>query len=366
MAGDAAQVIDAPSRLVFSADTSPEDALAQLGEARAVDIQFDVFKDGRGFSLAAILRERGYKGELRATGHVLPDQKAMLERVGFNVIAADARPGEQRFDNPGYGHAYQPAIGDGETGEPAWRIRALAARKREAEALAEELDGASPEQILQRASEVYGGRLAMLSSFGTEAALGLSLVAEIAPETPVLFLDTHRHFPQTLKYRDTLIEKLQLKNVVIIEPDEDEEAEEDSKNTLFQTDSPACCDLRKVRPLNRVLDNYDALITGRKRYHGGDREDLKAVEFDGERVKINPLAFISPEGVKLRYAALKLPPHPLTSEGYSSVGCWPCTVPNDALGSRAGRWAGQERTECGIFDKAKAERAKHANSIRLI
>ena len=366
MAGDAVRVLDAPEPVEINAATPIDEAIAKTLNVDAVDIRFDVFKDGRGYSLAAILRERGFDGALRAVGHVLPDQQTMLKRVGFTDILADERPGAHRFANAGITGVYQPAIGDHDDTEPAWRIRSLQARKAQAEALAEELDGASPEEILARTSEVYGGRIAMLSSFGTEAALGLALVSKVAPRTPVLFLDTHRHFPQTLAYRDALIDRLDLENVVILKPDADEEAREDSDQKLYEHDSMACCDLRKVRPLARALNGYDALITGRKRYHGGAREGLKAVEFDGERVQINPLAFLTPEGVRMRYAALKLPAHPLTSEGYASVGCWPCTVASDELGSRAGRWAGEDRTECGIFDPARAERAQRANSVRLI
>jgi phosphoadenylyl-sulfate reductase (thioredoxin) len=366
MAGDAVRVLETPSRVELNSATPIDEALVRTTGADAIDIRFDVFKDGRGFSLAAILRERGFDGELRAIGHVLPDQQTMLRRVGFTEIEADDRAGAHRFELEGIESVYQPSVGDGDGVEPAWRIRALAARKAQAIALAEELEGASPEEILTRASEVYGDRIAMLSSFGTEAALGLALVSKVAPKTPVLFLDTHRHFPATLSYRDMLIDRLDLQNVVILKPDADEGAREDADQKLYERDSAACCDLRKVRPLNKELDGYDALITGRKRYHGGGRETLKAVEFDGERVKINPLAFLTPEGVSMRYASLKLPPHPLVAEGYSSIGCWPCTAANDELGSRAGRWAGEDRTECGIFDTARVERAKRANSVCLI
>ncbi|MBL4544686.1 MAG: phosphoadenylyl-sulfate reductase [Oceanicaulis sp.] len=189
----------------------------------------------------------------------------------------------------------------------ALHIRALAARKATAEALAAELNGASPETILTRAAEVYGGRMAMLSSFGAEAALGLALVAKIASDTPILFLDTGLHFPQTLRYRDHLVDHLGLSNLQVLSPEKDEVRVQDPDETLYDRDGQACCDLRKVRPLGRALDPYDALITGRKRYHGGQRGDIPAVEFDGERVKINPFAFLNPEEVSARYKALDLP-----------------------------------------------------------
>jgi len=90
------------------------------------------------------------------------------------------------------------------------------------------------------------------------------------------------------------------------------------------------------------------------------------VEFDGERVKINPLAFLSPDAVSARFQALDLPAHPLVEHGYASIGCWPCTAPSNAPASRAGRWAGQTRDECGIFDPALTGRAERAASVRLI
>ena len=153
-----------------------------------------------------------------------------------------------------------------------------------------------------------------------------------------------------------------------LEPDADEAAQQDADGALYARDPDACCDLRKVRPLARGLNGYDALITGRKRYHGGERAGLDPFEFDGVRVKVNPLASLSAEALAERFRALSLPPHPLAGEGFPSVGCWPCTAPAAAPGSREGRWAGADKTECGIFDPARTARAERAkrNAIRLL
>lgn len=347
------------------ADTAPREALAAVRGALRVDIRFDAFKDGRGFSLAALLRQGGFDGELNAVGPLLPDQEGALKRVGFDrvVTTRAAEPAPAR--RGGFPHVYQPDPGG--AGEvAAFRRRALEARRVKAGRLAAELEGAAPEEILQRALQAYAGRIALLSSFGAEAALGLKLLSDAAPETPVLFLETHRHFPQTLKYRDTLAAALGLTNLQILEPDPEEARSQDPDGKLYERDGPACCALRKVRPLNRALDPFDAIITGRKRYHGGAREALPAVEFDGERVKINPLAFLSPADVSARFKALDLPAHPLVAQGYASIGCWPCTAPAAAPASRDGRWAGEERDECGIFDPALTRRADRAGSVRLI
>lgn len=355
-----------PTDIELDGATPPEAALAAASDARRIAIRFSGFKDGRGFSLAALLRQSGYQGRLDAVGPLLPDQETDLRRAGFDRVLSDRAEPAPRAGHNGAPYIYQPDPGAPSGRAPAWRRRALEARRLTAEALAAQLDGAEPDAILAAAVDQYGGRIAMLSSFGAEAALGLALLAEVAPDTPVLFLDTKRHFPQTLRYRDQLIDRLGLRNVQLLEPDADEAAREDADGLLYERDGPACCDLRKVRPLARALDPFDALITGRKRYHGGQRGQLPAAEFDGERVKINPLAFLSPEAVADRFRALDLPRHPLTEDGYASIGCWPCTAPADAPGSRAGRWAGQDRDECGIFDPAREARARRAGAVRLI
>ncbi|MEQ8404508.1 MAG: phosphoadenylyl-sulfate reductase [Oceanicaulis sp.] len=364
MALDSARQLS-PRALELPADIAPEEALAAAAYADRLDIRFSSFKDGRGFSLAAILRANGYDGSLRAVGPLLPDQKPALVRSGFDAVDADPRPGAPRAIS-GFAHAYQPDPGAPHARPTALHRRALAARKARAEALADALDGAAPETILARALKVYCGRIALLSSFGAEAALGLKLLAEADPATPVLFLETRRHFAQTLSYKDRLVAALGLTDVRVLEPDAQEEAREDADGKLYERDGEACCALRKVRPLARGLDDFDAVITGRKRYHGGSRGALKAVEFDGERVKINPLAFLSPDAVAARFKALDLPAHPLTQAGYASIGCWPCTAPAEGPGSREGRWAGEDREECGIFDPAKAARAERAGAVRLI
>ena len=364
MALDSARQLAADS-VEIDAHAAPQDALDRLAGVEQAVIRFESFKDGRGFSLAASLRGLGYDGELHALGPLLPDQEAALKRVGFTGVISTRPTTSGPARSGGFAHVYQPDPGGG-AAMPAYIRRALAARRATAERLAKELEGAAPEVILQRALETYAGRIALLSSFGAEAALGLKLVADAAPETPILFLDTQRHFAQTLRYRDALATALKLTDLRTLTPDATEARHEDGDGRLYERDGAACCDLRKVRPLARALEPFDAIITGRKRYHGGERGALPAVEFDGERVKINPLAFLDPDQVAARFKALELLAHPLAEQGYASIGCWPCTAPADGAGSRAGRWAGQDREECGIFDPALTRRAERAASIRLI
>lgn len=349
------------TRIEIEAATPLSGALEAASDHAAIDIRFSSFKDGRGFSLATTLRQHGFAGELRAVGDILPDQIDALQRTGFDAVLPDRGAGN-RWTRPGFTHAYQP---DAAGAEPAYRRRPLAARKAKADALNQHYRGASPEQIIAAAVEAFDGRIAMLSSFGTEAGAGLALLARVSPATPVLFLDTKRHFAQTLSYKDRLIETLGLKTVITLEPDPEDEASLDADQRLHARDGEACCDIRKVKPLARGLAGYDALITGRKRYHGGERAALDPFEFDGERVKVNPFAGLSPRQFSDLFRTLNIPPHPLLEQGYPSVGCWPCTAPAQGEATRDGRWAESDRSECGIFDPARTERARRA-SYRLI
>jgi len=197
--------------------------------------------------------------------------------------------------------------------------------------------------------QAFPGRIAVVSSFGTEAAVLLALVAEIDPAVPVIFLDTGKHFEATLEYRDELTAELGLKDVRSVRPDWSALLAHDADGTLWRTSPDACCHLRKVLPLRRALDGFDAWITGRKRYQGEVRWDLPLIEAVDGKVKINPLAGWSLDRVEAAFQARGLPQHPLLADGYLSVGCRPCTRPT-APGTdlRSGRWAGLAKSECGI------------------
>ena len=219
---------------------------------------------------------------------------------------------------------------------------------------AEEFDralrDASPADIVAAALRLVGReRLAVVSSFGTESAALLKVMADVDPAIPVIFLDTGWLFEETLAYRDTLIAKLGLRDVRSIKPLERTLSREDPDRELWFTDPDACCRIRKVEPLKRALAPFDAWINGRKRFQGGARAAMPVVEADGARLKFNPFANVSREELAAIYAHAKLPPHPLVAKGFLSVGCMPCTsrtVPDED--SRAGRWRGQSKTECGI------------------
>ena len=333
--------------LVLNAGDNWKDVEADVSNAVQIDIQFDSFKDGRGFTLASQLRERlGYAGRLRATGDLIPDQAGFLKRVGFDAVApdrgdlaADWARAEAQFSD-----TYQPATDRSATIVNLRRkagadLTRLNARYREQDAL----------EILRDAIEnTWKGRIAIMSSFGAEAAIGLHLVSRVAPDTPVLFLDTGRLFAQTEQYQRELSDKLGLTNIRIIRPSETDISAEDADGKLWSRDADACCTLRKVRPLDKILGEYDALITGRKRFHGGDRLSLPLVERINDRIRVNPLANWSAGEIQAYFKRYDLPRHPLTEMGYASIGCWTCTAPASDDDVRSGRWAGQDKSECGI------------------
>ena len=197
------------------------------------------------------------------------------------------------------------------------------------------------------------GEVAVVSSFGAESSVLLHLVAQIDPAIPVLFLDTGKHFPETLAYRDVLAERLGLTNLRNLAPDEAVLAAKDESGLRWSYDPDGCCDIRKVAPLANALLDFDASITGRKAFQSSTRQGLPRLEIDTTdaqgRLKINPLADWNSAMLAAYMAEHGLPAHPLVEQGYPSIGCSPCTS-KVAAGedARAGRWRGWDKTECGI------------------
>jgi len=219
---------------------------------------------------------------------------------------------------------------------------------------AEELDRAlreaTPAEIIAAALRTVGrDQLALVSSFGTESAALLKVMADVDPSIPVIFLDTGWLFEETLAYRDTLIAALGLRDVRSIKPLEATLSREDKDGDLWFSDPDACCRIRKVEPLARALKPFAAWINGRKRFQGGLRAAIPVVEADGARLKFNPFANVSRAEIEAIYQRANLPRHPLVASGYLSVGCMPCssrTAPGED--ARAGRWRGRPKSECGI------------------
>ena len=210
-------------------------------------------------------------------------------------------------------------------------------------------------------AEGLAGRIAAVSSFGAESAVLLHLIASVDRSVPVLFLDTGKHFPETLAYRDEIAAWLGLSNLINLTPDVALLAQKDETGLRWSYDPDGCCEVRKVLPLARALESFDASLTGRKGFQSETRAGLSRFELDqtdtAGRLKVNPLADWSSDQIQSYFAATGLPQHPLVAHGYPSIGCMPCTskvAPGED--PRSGRWKGWDKTECGIHvDGAASE-----------
>ena len=193
------------------------------------------------------------------------------------------------------------------------------------------------------------GDVAVVSSFGAEAVVLLHLISRIDPNVPVLFLETGKHFPETLAYRDQLTALLGLKDVRSLTPDTEEIAKRDETGLRWSYDPDGCCEIRKVKPLAEALASFDAQISGRKAFQSSTRAALPRFEIEEGRLKMNPLADWDKARIEAYFAEHDLPRHPLEAQGYLSIGCAPCTsIVKPGEDPRAGRWRGWDKTECGI------------------
>jgi len=193
------------------------------------------------------------------------------------------------------------------------------------------------------------GDVAAVSSFGAESAALLHMIALADRSTPVLFLDTGKHFPETLTYGADLVARLGLTGLRILTPDLAVVTKKDETGLRWSYDPDGCCEIRKVIPLEKALAGFDATITGRKGFQSATRAGLPRFELDGDRLKVNPLASWSRDDIEAYFVTHDLPRHPLVAEGYPSIGCAPCTsrvLPGED--ARSGRWRGWDKVECGI------------------
>ncbi len=212
-----------------------------------------------------------------------------------------------------------------------------------------ELELAPAEVIIEWAAATFGERFCVTSSMGD--ALLAHLVAKVVPGVDVLFLDTGYHFVETIGTRDAVAATMDV-NLISITPVQSV-AEQDAAYgpELYKTDPDLCCKLRKVEPLNRMLDGYDAWATGLRRAETHNRVIAPVIGWDAKKgkVKVSPLARWSDEQVERYIAENGVLVNPLAYDGYPSIGCAPCTrrvAPGDD--PRSGRWAGTAKTECGI------------------
>ena len=202
-------------------------------------------------------------------------------------------------------------------------------------------------------TEVLKDDIAIVSSFGADSAVLLHLVSLVDKALPVYFLETGKHFPETLQYVETLKTHLGLSNVRWLRPDPKDIARFDPHGDLWETDPDSCCHIRKTEPLDAEIAQFAGWVTGRKRYQTAERGVLPHFELTSDdRIKVNPLAYFGDADVNSYKIAHGLPEHPLFAKGYKSIGCAPCTtIVAEGEDPRAGRWRGLNKKECGIhFD----------------
>jgi phosphoadenosine phosphosulfate reductase len=234
---------------------------------------------------------------------------------------------------------------------PMPRLRdAEAEALEEAAALQAAYGHLAAQEIVERATvQFWTGELAAVSSFGADSAVLLHMIAKIDPSLPIIFLDTGKHFEETLDYRDALAAELGLRNLRIVTPAPADLRRDDPGGLLHRSDADACCEIRKVAPMARAVTPFRAWFTGRKGFQAETRRALPAFEAVEGRVRINPLARWTTGDLAAYMRAHRLRENPLVAYGYLSIGCFPCTEPvRPGEDARSGRWAGQAKTECGI------------------
>ena len=218
-----------------------------------------------------------------------------------------------------------------------------------AEQAGRELEGASALEILGWADEQFGSSWAVASSMAD--AVVPSLAAKVRPGIDILFLDTGYHFAETIGTRDAVAATLPVNVRTLTAKQTVEQQDASFGARLYERNPDQCCALRKVMPLRAALKDYTAWASGLRRDELESRADAKVVEWDEQRsmVKLNPIAAWTQDDVDRYIAENGILVNPLLSDGYGSIGCWPCTrriKPGED--PRAGRWSGTNKIECGL------------------
>lgn len=214
-----------------------------------------------------------------------------------------------------------------------------------------EFEKAAPQDILRWAAKTYGDKLAVVTSFQPTGIVTLHMLSEIAPDTPVLTLDTELLFPETYTLMDELEKQLHL-NLIRVKPalTVAQQAEKHGA-ALWERDPDACCQIRKVAPLGPALAGYEAWITGLRRDQSG-RANTLIVSWDKkyQKIKLCPFANWTAEMMWIYINSYELPYNALHDKGYSSIGCHTpvCTQPASGDDDRSGRWIHSKKTECGL------------------
>jgi phosphoadenosine phosphosulfate reductase len=342
-----------------AADSAALSAAAAGGSV--VAIRFPTFGDGRGHSLAVLLRERhGFKGEIRAVGYLIPDLAPFLLRSGFDTAEiTDANDVETwKGAVTRIRHLYQPGF---RNPQPLRRDAA----KREAEELNTRL--AKIESLAERIAEMrrsVEGRITFSTSLGLDDQAILNAIAESGADIDIFTLDTGRLFPEVLETVELSEIRYGLR-IRLVTPEASEVEALVASDGVFGfrhsvDNRKACCEVRKVRPLSRELKGAQGWITGIRREHSEERAGVALAAWDEERglLKVNPIADWSTQELTAYIAENNVPVNPLHARGFISIGCQPCTravQPGEHL--RAGRWwwEHEEKKECGLHVNPRRE-----------
>lgn len=217
-------------------------------------------------------------------------------------------------------------------------------------AKAEEFEASTPQEIIAWAVESFPN-ITFACSFGAEDVVLVDMLQQVSPSTDIFYLDTDFHFQETYETRDAIAAKYGLEFVRVSPKLTPEEQAEQHGEELWKSDPNACCNIRKVEPLTRVLGRYDAWITGIRRDQAPTRANAKKIEYDAKfgLVKFNPIANWTSEDVWNYIREHELIYNPLHDRNYPSIGCEHCTRPvMPGEDPRAGRWSGTDKTECGL------------------
>jgi phosphoadenosine phosphosulfate reductase len=213
------------------------------------------------------------------------------------------------------------------------------------------LESKSPQEVLQWAVQRFGPDITLASSFGAEDVVLIDMLQKLAPQTPIFYLDTNKHFPETYETRDRLQERYGVSFIQVLPKLTLAEQAELHGENLWEKNPNLCCQIRKVEPLAGILSHFDAWITGIRREQAPTRAQAKKLEWDEKfhLVKCNPLAAWTHEQVWSYIRENELPYNPLHDQHFPSIGCSVCTRPvKPGEDPRAGRWSGFDKTECGL------------------
>lgn len=203
-------------------------------------------------------------------------------------------------------------------------------------------ESATPQEILAWTTQHFAPDAVLTMSFQHEGVVIAHMLREVAPDTPIFFIDTGYHFPETLETVETVRRRYGLNMKIMTAPENTE--------LLWKTDPDNCCSALKVQQLDRALAGKAAWMSGIRRAEADTRATAHVVGRDLRGlVKVNPIAQWTDLDVESYIASHDVPVNPLLARGYGSIGCMPCTEPvADGEDARAGRWRGKSKTECGL------------------